>query len=73
MVNGVIVPIERPQGEWEETTEPFGNYTEVQTASCSVCHESFILDEFAIDDIIGFYKFCPFCGARMKTTKGGAE
>lgn len=58
-----VRPVKR--GEWKETMEPMG-WTEEACAECSVCGETFVLDEYAIEDIQREFKFCPNCGADMR-------
>ena len=57
--------VEVRHGEWIETQEPLG-WCDVDCAECSVCHESWIIDE---DSSIGEYEcmwhYCPNCGAKM--------
>ena len=60
----VIVP-SLEEGKWLEQTEPFG-YSEVKTACCSQCHESYVLsDEWGIDEVREDWHYCPNCGAWM--------
>ena len=59
-----VRPVKR--GEWKETMEPMG-WTEEACAECSVCGETFVLDEYAIEDIQREFKFCPRCGADMRS------
>ena len=52
-------------GEWIETQEPLG-WCDVDCAECSVCHESWIIDEdSSIDDYECMWHYCPHCGAKM--------
>ena len=51
MVNGVVIPVKRPRGEWIKS-----NYTDEIT--CSVCRE-------VMKPSI-FNNFCPNCGADMR-------
>ena len=52
-------------GEWIETQEPLG-WCDVDCAECSVCHESWIMDEdSSIDDYECMWHYCPHCGAKM--------
>ena len=54
------------EGEWKKTTEPLGAH-EVDCVECSVCGESWVLDEdFDYDVVKDFWSFCPNCGAKMK-------
>ena len=57
--------VEVRHGKWVETQEPLG-WRSVDCAECSVCHESWIIDE---DSSIGDYEcmwhYCPNCGAKM--------
>ena len=58
---------ENKRGKWEQTTEPCG-WREYECASCSVCGESFVLDEWGMDDFTNLMNYCPNCGAKMDTT-----
>ena len=52
-------------GKWIETQEPLG-WRDVDCAECSVCHESWIIDEdSSIDDYECMWHYCPNCGAKM--------
>ena len=53
-------------GEWMETQEPLG-WRDVDCIECSVCHESWIMNEgSSIDDYECMWRHCPNCGAKMK-------
>lgn len=53
-------------GKWIETQEPLG-WCDVDCAECSVCHESWIIDEdSSIDDYECMWHYCPNCGTKMK-------
>lgn len=57
--------IEARHGKWIETQEPLG-WCDVDCAECSVCHESWIIDEdSSIDDYKCMWHYCPNCGAKM--------
>ena len=56
MVNGVIVPIKRPQGEWIYTQIHDYDYWE-----CSSC------GELCTEGTPKTMNFCPNCGADMRT------
>ena len=57
--------IEVRHGKWIETQEPLG-WRDVDCAECSVCHESWIIDEdSSIDDYECMWHYCPHCGAKM--------
>ena len=57
--------IEVRHGKWIETQEPLG-WCDVDCAECSVCHESWIIDEdSSIDDYECMWHYCPNCGAKM--------
>lgn len=52
-------------GKWIETQEPLG-WCDVDCAECSVCHESWIIDEdSSIDDYECMWHYCPNCGTKM--------
>ena len=58
------------EGVWERTTEPLGAHN-VDCVECSVCGDSWVLDEdFDFDVVKDCWNYCPNCGAKMK---GGAE
>ena len=57
--------VEVRHGKWVETQEPLG-WRDVNCAECSVCHESWIIDEdSSIDDYEYMWHYCPNCGAKM--------
>ena len=57
--------VEVRRGKWIETQEPLG-WRDVDCAECSVCHESWIMDEdSSIDDYECIWHYCPNCGAKM--------
>lgn len=57
--------VEVRHGKWIETQEPLG-WRDVDCAECSVCHESWIIDEdSSIDDYECMWHYCPNCGAKM--------
>ena len=57
--------VEVRHGKWVETQEPLG-WCDVDCAECSVCHESWIVDEdSSIDDYEYMWHYCPNCGAKM--------
>lgn len=57
--------VEVRHGKWIETQEPLG-WRDVDCAECSVCHESWIIDEdSSIDDYKCMWHYCPHCGAKM--------
>ena len=57
--------VEVRHGKWVETQEPLG-WCDVDCAECSVCHESWIIDEdSSIDDYECMWHYCPHCGAKM--------
>ena len=52
-------------GRWKQTTEPLG-WNEVDCVECSVCGESWVIDEdFGFDETTVFWRYCPNCGAKM--------
>lgn len=62
--------VEVMHGEWKQTTEPLGAY-DVECVECSICGESWVLDEdFDYDVVKDFWNYCPNCGAKMD---GGEE
>ena len=57
--------VEVRRGKWIETHEPLG-WRDVDCAECSVCHESWIIDEdSSIEDYECMWHYCPNCGAKM--------
>ena len=57
--------VEVRHGKWIENQEPLG-WCDVDCAECSVCHESWIIDEdSSIDDYECMWHYCPHCGAKM--------
>ena len=57
--------VEVRHGKWIKTQEPLG-WCNVDCAECSVCHESWIVDEdSSIDDYEYMWHYCPHCGAKM--------
>ena len=63
LANGVIV---QKQGEWKKTKEPLG-WQDIDCVECSVCHETWILDEdFDFDFCKEVWHYCPKCGAKLK-------
>lgn len=57
--------VEVRHGEWLETQEPL-SWRDVDCIECSVCHESWIMDEdSSIDDYECMWHYCPNCGAKM--------
>lgn len=57
--------VEVKHGEWLQTKEPLG-WKDVDCVECSVCHDSWVLDEdYDIEDYRMYWSFCPNCGARM--------
>lgn len=53
------------RGRWEQTTQPMG-WHEEECATCSVCGEDYVLDEWAMDEFTNLMHFCPNCGACME-------
>lgn len=51
-------------GRWLKTEEP-SEWREVDCAECSVCHDSWIVDEDYGYDFLEFWRYCPSCGAKM--------
>ena len=67
LANGVIV---QKQGEWKKTKEPLG-WQDIDCVECSVCHETWILDEdFDFDFCKEVWHYCPKCGAKLKEREG---
>lgn len=63
--NGNPVEIERVRrGRWVEAKEPLG-WNDVTVASCSVCGDSWVLDEFTIEEFAKWHQYCSSCGAKM--------
>lgn len=60
---------EHSEGEWKQTEEPMG-WHDVDCVECSVCGESWVMnDNLDFDLIVEYWHYCPNCGAKMK---GGA-
>ena len=57
-----VAPVQH--GRWVEAKEPLG-WNDVTVASCSVCGDSWVLDEFTIDEYAKFHPYCSSCGAKM--------
>lgn len=58
-------------GRWIEVEEPFG-WSMIRCASCTVCGESFVLNEdLGIEDIREGCNYCPNCGADMRGESDG--
>lgn len=55
MTNGIIIPIERPTGEWIPIKDKKGKEI---ACECSVCNKNPKYDVHS--------DYCPNCGARMK-------
>ena len=51
-------------GRWLKTQEPLG-WRDVDCVECSVCHDSWIVDEDYEFDDFGGWNYCPSCGAKM--------
>ena len=51
-------------GRWVKTKEPLGCY-DVDCVSCSVCNESWVVDEDTGFDFLDIWKYCPSCGTAM--------
>lgn len=65
--------VEVRHGKWVETQEPLG-WCDVDCAECSVCHESWIIDEdSSIDDYECMWHYCPNCGAKMDGGNNNVE
>ena len=65
MPKGIIAEVSPARhGKWEEAIEPLG-WHKVIVASCSVCGDSWVLDEFTIDEYAKWHQYCPSCGAKM--------
>lgn len=62
IANGVVV---REKGEWMKVNEPLG-WQEVDCVECPKCHESWVIDEDYCFEDLGFWNFCPNCGADMR-------
>ena len=57
-----VAPVKH--GRWVEAKEPLG-WIEVTCASCSVCGDSWRLDEFTIDEYARWHQYCSSCGAKI--------
>ncbi len=63
LANGVKI---EKQGEWKQTKEPLG-WQEVDCVECSVCGESWIVDEeLSFEEQIFGWNYCMNCGAKMR-------
>ena len=51
-------------GRWVKTKEPLGCY-DVDCVSCSVCNESWVVDEDTGFDFLDVWNYCPSCGTAM--------
>lgn len=60
-------------GRWFETSQPIGWAGSFRCAECSACGEDFVLDEYGIDEIREYFKYCPNCGAKMDGKGGGND
>lgn len=57
--------VEVVHGKWLQTKEPLGA-NEVDCVECSVCRESWVIEEdLSLDEYIEFWHYCPNCGAKM--------
>lgn len=57
--------VEVSHGAWLQTTEPLG-WNDVECVECSVCHDSWIMDEdLCLEDYATHWHYCPTCGAKM--------
>jgi hypothetical protein len=67
MVNGVIIPIKRLQGEWIEHGRNYDSHSHTMFVSCecSACH---MYEDFPEDDETGNVltsHYCKWCGSNM--------
>ena len=53
MVNGIIIPVERPQGEWERDDEHSITFDLFKCSQCGFWGHT-------------HFRFCPNCGAGMR-------
>ncbi|MBQ2397462.1 MAG: hypothetical protein II304_10610 [Bacteroidales bacterium] len=61
--------VEVKQGYWKTTKEPLGA-NEVDCVECSVCGESWIIDEdLDCEDQTEYWHYCMNCGAKMGERK----
>jgi hypothetical protein len=66
LANGVNV---QREGVWKQTEEPMG-WHDVDCVECSVCGESWVLDDnLDFDLIVEYWHYCPNCGASMTRGK----
>jgi hypothetical protein len=57
------------EGDWKQTEEPMG-WHDVDCVECSVCGESWVLnDNLDFDLIVEYWHYCPNCGASMTRGK----
>ena len=67
LANGVIV---QKQGKLIKTEEPLG-WRDVECIECSVCRESWVIDEYSdFEDYSLYWNYCPECGAKLKECEG---
>ena len=65
--------VEVKHGEWLQTTEPLG-WNDVECVECSVCHDSWIMDEdLCLEDYATHWHYCPTCGAKMDAERKPKE
>lgn len=60
MTNGIIIPIERPTGEWNQKCDD--NFDWYECSCCGYGNEGELQER-------PWFKFCPCCGAKMKGTE----
>lgn len=65
-------PVERTHGEWEKVEEPFG-WGYISCCECSICKNSWVLDECSFEELKDDFKYCPNCGADMREREGSAN
>ncbi len=61
--------VEVKHGEWLQTKEPLG-HQDVDCIECSVCHDSWVIDEdFDFEFHKQYWNYCPNCGAKMDSRR----
>lgn len=65
--------VEVRHGYWKQTQEPLG-WRDVDCVECSVCGESWIMDEdLSLEEHTQGWNYCLNCGAKMDGERRGKE